>query len=82
MFLITGIIFAIKSMRLDDPEVQWKGRFLLLAWISFGIGAILDASLPLNALTIIIIRLILISSAIEFYFGFFLPKKISEKLIS
>jgi hypothetical protein len=82
MFLITGIIFAVKSMRLDDPEVQWKGRFLLLAWISFGIGAILDSALPLNALTIIIIRIILISSAIEFYFGFFLPKKISEKLIS
>ena len=82
MFLITGIIFAVKSMKLDDPEVQWKGRFLLLAWISFGIGSILDAALPLNALTLIIIRIILITSAVEFYFGFFLPKKISEKLIS
>ncbi|MFX1339783.1 MAG: hypothetical protein ACFFDK_14315 [Promethearchaeota archaeon] len=82
LFLITGTIFAVKSMRLEDPEVQWKGRFLLLAWISFGIGAILDAALTLNAITIIIIRIILISSAIEFYFGFFLPKKISEKLIS
>ena len=82
IFLITGIIFALKSMKLDDPEVQWKGRFLLLAWISFGVGSILDASLPLNALTLIIIRIILISSAVEFYFGFFLPKRISEKLIS
>ncbi len=82
MFLITGIIFAVKSMKLDDPEVQWKGRFLLLAWISFGVGAILDASLSLNAITLILIRIILITSAIEFYFGFFLPKKISDKLIS
>ena len=82
IFLITGVIFALKSMKIDDPEVQWKGRFLLVAWISFGVGSILDASLPFNALTLIIIRIILITSAIEFYFGFFLPKKISEKLIS
>jgi hypothetical protein len=82
MFLITGIIFAVKSMRLEDPEVQWKGRFLLLAWISFGIGSILDAALPLNALTLIVIRIVLITSAVEFYFGFFLPKKITKKLIS
>ncbi|MFX0072249.1 MAG: hypothetical protein ACFFAO_14275 [Candidatus Hermodarchaeota archaeon] len=80
-FLITGSIFAYKSMKLEDPEVQWKGRFLLLAWICFTIGALLDAALPQNAITLIIIRLILISSAIEFYFGFFLPKKVLGKLV-
>jgi hypothetical protein len=79
-FLITGILFALKSMKLDDPEIQIKGRFLLLAWISFALGALLDAALPLTALSLIIIRIVLISSAIEFYFGFFLPKKLSEKI--
>jgi hypothetical protein len=79
-FLITGVHFAYKSMRLEDPEIQWKGRFLLIAWVSFALGALLDAALPLNTLTLIIVRIILISSAIEFYFGFFLPKKMAKKL--
>ncbi|TFG02013.1 MAG: hypothetical protein EU542_05875 [Promethearchaeota archaeon] len=75
-FLITGTVFAFKSMKLEDPEVQWKGRFLLLAWICFAVGALLDAALPLTAITLILVRAVLILSAISFYFGFFLPKKL------
>jgi hypothetical protein len=58
-----------------------KGKFLFLAWISFALGAVLDAALPLTAFSLVIIRIVLISSAIEFYFGFFLPKKLSEKIV-
>ncbi|MFX1239075.1 MAG: hypothetical protein ACFE8P_15315, partial [Promethearchaeota archaeon] len=70
IFLCTGVFFSVKSMKVDDPEIKWKGIFLLIAWISFTIGALLDAALPLTAITLIIVRLILISSSIEFYLGF------------
>lgn len=79
-FLITGVIFSLKSMKIDDIEIKWKGRFLLIAWISFTIGAVFDAAITLNAITLIIVRIILISSAIEYYLGFFLPKSFTEKL--
>ncbi|MFX1256400.1 MAG: hypothetical protein ACFFAN_00930 [Promethearchaeota archaeon] len=81
MFLITGAIFSLKSMKVEDPEIQWKGRFLLIAWISFTISALLDSSPLLTEVTLIIVRLVLISSSIEFYLGFFLPEKISKWLI-
>jgi len=80
-FLITGVIFSIKSMKVDDPEIKWKGRFLFLAWILFTIGALLDAALSPTPLTLIIVRLILITSSISFYLGFFLPEKIANWLI-
>lgn len=81
IFLCTGVFFSIKSIKIDDPEIKWKGLFLLIAWCSFTIGALLDAALPLTAITLIIVRLILISSSIEFYLGFFLPEKLAKRLI-
>jgi hypothetical protein len=80
-FVTTGIFFSIRSMRIEDEEIKWKGRFLFLAWISFGIGAFLDAILPIDALTIILIRALLITGAIEYYLGFFLPNKIKNILL-
>ncbi|TXT53343.1 MAG: conserved membrane protein of unknown function [Promethearchaeota archaeon] len=80
-FVITGIFFSIRSMRIEDKEIKWKGRFLFLAWISFGVGAFLDAILTLQPLTLILIRILLITGAIEYYLGFFLPKKIKDVLI-
>jgi len=80
-FLITGVIFSIKSMKVDDPEIKWKGRFLLLAWILFTVGALLDAAISPAPVTLIIVRLILITSSIFFYLGFFLPEFIKKSLI-
>ncbi|MBD3255190.1 MAG: hypothetical protein GF383_08855 [Candidatus Lokiarchaeota archaeon] len=80
--LVTGIKFSITSMRSENDIVRLKGRFLLAAFLSFSIGAALDALLPLTPLTLIIIRLILTSSAIEYYLGFLLPEKISDWLIN
>ena len=62
-------------------DIQWKGRFLLVGGFAFTIGALLDAALTLTVLTITLIRLVLILSGIAYYLGFFLPKKLSNKLI-
>lgn len=79
--LVTGSIFSIKSIQSDDPVIKWKGRFLLIAFISFALGAFIDAALPVTAITIVLARLILISSAIGYYLGFFLPESIAKFLI-
>jgi len=79
--LITGTIFARKSMMAEDPSVQWKGRFMLIAMISFAIGAFLDAILTFTPLELVLVRLLLISSSIEYYLGFFLPDSIANRLI-
>ncbi len=72
-FLITGILFARKSLESNDPKIQLKGKLLLVAFISFTISALYESIMPLTPLTLALIRILLISSAIEYYFGFFMP---------
>lgn len=78
LFLIivvtTGFLFANLSLKSDDPEVKLKGKLLIVAYITFSIGALLDSSVPFSEATIVIIRLILIMSALCWYGGFLLPK--------
>ena len=82
ILLITGVLFARQSIRSEKPDVSLRGKFLLIAFISFTIGAIFDSAIgsileatdPLLPFFVVIIRLILISSALEFYCGFILPK--------
>ena len=83
VMLITGLIFAQNSIKSENREVRLKGKLLRAAFITFTIAAILDASLgmifedptdPLLAITVIIVRILLIFSALEFYGGFLLPQ--------
>jgi len=71
--LITGFLFGHESLKSDNPELKLKGKLLIIAFVSWAVGAILDAALPLNIITLTIARLILIFSAVTFYCGFILP---------
>ncbi len=79
--IITGTIFSIKSMKSEDPKIQWRGRFLLLAFLTLTIGSFLDILTATNAFMLVFIRLLLMASAVEYYFSFFLPDKLANLLI-
>jgi len=79
--VITGFLFANLSLKSKDPEVKLKGKLLIIAYIAFSVGALLDASVPFNEPIIIFIRLILILSAICWYGGFILPKWMKKFLL-
>ena len=79
--VISGFLFANLSLKSKDPEVKLKGKLLVIAYITFSVGALLDSSIPLHEVTIIIIRLILILSAICWYGGFLLPKWMKKFLM-
>jgi len=83
ILLITGIKFSQKSIRSKEKDIRLKGKLLRAAFITFAIAAIFDSLLgtifedptdPLLAIMVIVTRLLLISSAFEFYGGFILPK--------
>ena len=78
---VTGIIFAISSIKSEDPKIRWKGRFLLIAFIFFTLGALFDSISWTNPIIVVIIRLLLITSSFAYYFGFFLPEKMANWLI-
>jgi len=81
VLVITGLIFGKKSIKSNNQNVQWKGRFILIAFGTFIFGALTDTLIGENSMLLIIIRVVLVFSAIMFYFGFFLPDRIANLLI-
>ncbi|TFG04768.1 MAG: hypothetical protein EU539_10210 [Promethearchaeota archaeon] len=81
IFIITGLMLGSESTKSPDEEVKLKGKFLILAFSSFLIASILEVFLPLHPVGIILIRVILIFSAIEYYIGFTLPDFIKNLIL-
>ena len=79
---ITGNEFSIVSLRVNDsPIVRWKGRFLIISFNLFAIGAIGDGFITLTPVTLIIFRILMMISSTTYYIGFILPKWM-RKLLS
>jgi hypothetical protein len=79
-FLYVGISFSVVSIKSEDKTVKLKGKFLLIAFLSFIIGTVVDFAIP-TTIVFVIARLILLTSTIEFYIGLMLPKWIKELFI-
>lgn len=80
---VTFMIFANKSLKSTDKEVKLKGKFLIIAMVTFTACSVLDsfkffATIPI---LIVITRIFLMLSAIEFYFGWILPNFIKKLFI-
>ena len=73
LVLVSGILFAHESLKSKIPEINLKGKLLLAAFLSFVIGSILEILSGISIALLIIARLLLITSSIEFYGGFILP---------
>ncbi len=80
IFEIVGIFFVRESLKLDDPEIRLKAKFLIIAFILFFIGCIPE-TIIMNISITVIGRIILIFSALAFYCGFILPSWIKERLL-
>ena len=76
-----GILIGLDNFKSDDPELRLKGRFLVIAFLLFPAGAWPDAIFALTVTWVIICRIIMITSAIFFYFAFLLPNWLKKLLI-
>ena len=72
--IITGILFYLGSRKSPQPENRLKGLLFLISVLSYATGAILDSSLPLNLIVLVVVRILLLSSSIEVYMAFAMPK--------
>ena len=86
MFMLGIILFGGFSLAKDaliseNKELKLKGIFLLIAFICYFMGGVLDSLFALNFITLTIARLFLISSSIFFYFGYILPNFIKRLFI-
>ncbi len=78
VIIFTAILFILEAMKSDNPEIQLKGKFLLLAFALFIVGALLDSILGLNYIILLITRGFQITAGISFYLGFILPAKVKK----
>ncbi|MFX1503266.1 MAG: hypothetical protein ACFFDH_20055 [Promethearchaeota archaeon] len=76
IFIVTGLIFAIKTIKIGDKDSKLRGWFLLMAFLIFLIGAIFEIviTFPIN-------RIVILLSAIIFYIGFIMPDAIKNLLL-
>lgn len=79
LFAATSAFFCRDSLRSENPKIRLKGKFLLLAFITYIIGGILETFYTPVIYMILIKRAVTIIASIEFYFGFILPEWV-EKL--
>jgi hypothetical protein len=75
---ITGLLFARDSLKSDDREVRFKGKCLIIAFLTYPICGVIDGGVQLNAIGLIVIRSLLMLGAVMFYIGFFVPKFIKK----
>lgn len=83
LFLVTGFLFARSSLKAEDSEIKLKGKFLIVAFLTFTIGTLIDvigAESP-TEITILLARTFVIISSLCFYIGFTLPKFIKDVFI-
>ncbi|MBD3255052.1 MAG: hypothetical protein GF383_08155 [Candidatus Lokiarchaeota archaeon] len=73
--LITGLLISVRSIKSPDKEISFKGKFLLVAFILWSTGSVLDAILDFP-----ITRIILMVSSIVFYFGWITPDWLKKRL--
>ena len=78
--IISGIPFALKSIKSKQLEINLKGKFLLVGLISFIIGALIPYIFYYIS-ALVVSRLILVTSSIELYVGFMLPRWVKELII-
>ena len=76
LLLLSGIVFAVELLQTKSPETKLKGKFLLIAFVLFVIGAFLETFLSFPP-----IRLLLALSAIMFYIGFIMPESIKKRFL-
>ena len=80
VILIFGFLLSIEALKADEKEMKLKGKILLIAFILFLIGGIMD-TIEFTTFLDFLDRIILIMSAILFYIGFILPDWIKRFLI-
>ena len=80
---ISVALFTRESIKADDPEIQMKGKLLVVAILLYSVAALLETIVlifPIPIIFQIIGRTFLIVSAAIFFWGFFLPEWIKKRL--
>ena len=78
----TGLLVGFRSIKSTTPEINLKGKILIIAFLSWSVSASIDAAVGLpNIAAVVIVRTILINSSFLYYLGFVLPESAKKLFI-
>ena len=75
--VVCGGLFARETLRSDSADVRLKGKLLVVAFMSFAVGGLMEVITLMELLTAVA-RVFTIIGAFFFYSGFMLPKWMKE----
>lgn len=78
LWILPFLIFALRTFKSDIPEINLKGKFLLVALVLYPVGTLIDLLQEDIIVLVIIARIIAIISAFSFYLGLILPNFIKK----
>lgn len=79
LFLISGFMFVRGSLKSESKEIRLKGKIILVALISYVIGAVLDFAIEPTIISETMARIVQIFAFTSLYLGFALPDFIRRK---
>ncbi len=77
--LITGGLFSYKSMISENPEIKLRGKVILISFIIWALGSIIDTIFEFALMRTLAIILLIVASFL-WYFAFNLPKFLKKRL--
>ena len=78
---ISGILMAWDSHKSEHRDIRFKGYFICMGFILFVAGSIFDTALSLNAVTLTIVRIVVVCGGIVFFLGFLMPEKLKQHFL-
>ena len=81
IILPTGVIFGKESLKSKNSEIRLKGKFLIIAFFSFCIGASVDVLIISNPVNLLIARVLLVIAAFGFLGGFIPPDWLKKMVL-
>ncbi|MFX1277544.1 MAG: hypothetical protein ACFFBP_08850 [Promethearchaeota archaeon] len=81
LILIPYVLLAIEGLKTNSPEFKLKGYLILIGFILYPLGTVIDLLSGGIILFILLARIIGIVSAIIFYLGLFLPERVKKIFI-
>ncbi len=78
--VITGGLFAQKSMKSPNSEVKLRGKLIVMAFFTWAFGSIIDTIFEVPLIRALALIFLILSSFL-FYFAFNLPKWMKKVLL-
>ena len=76
--LITGGLFSYKSIISENPEIRLRGKVILISFIIWALGSIIDTIFEFPLMRTLAIILLIVASFL-WYFAFNLPKFLKKR---